>query len=182
MPISGTFSPDVPSSKRFTAGFYYRMKGDAGGYPFCGMNPYYLSENYLLKGATLGDVDDIHAICDERSFGEGETIVTAGEGTQDIMIILEGRVRVETPEGRDLGEHGPGAMLGEISFLDGKSRTANVVTLKPTKAAVIKAERLRELMRNGPKLELTIYKNAAMALCQRLREANEQIASLREHE
>src|SRR5438045_9245722 len=109
------------------------------------MDPYFLSENYLLQGATLGDVDSVHVICEFREFGAGEPIVTTKDKSQDIMIVVEGRARVETLQGDIIDELRAGAMIGEISFLDGNGRTANVFSVGPSKIAVIPAVRLREL-------------------------------------
>jgi CRP-like cAMP-binding protein len=142
------------------------------------MNPYFLSENYLLQGATLGDVDSVQVICEFKEFAAGDPIVTANEKSQDIMVVVEGRVRVETLNGDLIEELRSGAMIGEIAFLDGKGRTANVFSVGEAKIAIIPAARLRELMAKTPRLEVIIYRNAALALCQRLREANQQIESL----
>lgn len=142
------------------------------------MNPYLLSENYLLRGATLGDIDSIHAICEMKEFAGGDEIVSAKSNSQDIMVILEGRVRVESLQGELIGELRTGAMIGEIAFLDGNGRTANVTAIGPCKLVVLPAARLKELMKQSPDLEVIVYKNASLALCQRLREANQQIESL----
>ena len=144
----------------------------------CKMDPYFLSDNYLLRGASLGDVDSVHVICEFREFEAGDPIVTTKDKNHDIMIIVEGRARVETPQGDLIDELRAGAMIGEISFLDGKGRAANVNSVGPSKIAVIPAARLREVMAANPKLEVMIYKNAATPLCQRLRDANQQIEAL----
>src|SRR4051812_3013475 len=142
------------------------------------MDPYFLSENYLLKGATLGDVDSVHVICEFKEFAAGDPVVTVKDKNQDIMIVVEGRVRVETVQGDLIDELRSGAMIGEISFLDGLGRTANVFSVGPSKIAVIPAVRFRELLVQTPKLEVIVYRNAATALCKRLRDANLQIEAL----
>lgn len=142
------------------------------------MSPYYLTENYLLREATLGDIDSIHAMCEFKDFEAGQTIMSAQDRGQDIMIVVEGRVRVETVQGDLIDEVKNGAMIGEIAFIDGKNRTANVISVGASKIAIIHADRLRDLMRQSPKLAAVIYRNAALALCQRLRDANQQIESL----
>ena len=141
-------------------------------------DPYFLSDNYLLRGATLGDVDAVHVLCEFRDYGAGDPIVKVDQKNQDIMIVIEGRARVETVQGDVIDELRTGAMIGEISFLDGGHRAANVFSVGPSKIAVIPAARLRDLMAKTPRLETIIYKNAAIALCQRLRDANQQIESL----
>ena len=141
-------------------------------------NPYFLSENYLLRDATLGEIDGIHAICDIRQFEAGEQILSANGKDQDLMIVIEGRVRVETGQGDKINELRAGAMVGEIGFLDGRGRAAAVFAVTTSKIAIIPAGRLKELMSKTPHLQLVIYRNAALALCQRLRDANQQIEAL----
>ena len=139
------------------------------------MDPYFLSDNYLLRGATLGDVDTIHVICEMKEFAPGDMFVRANDKNRDIMVVIEGRARVETTQGDLIEELRAGAMIGEISFLDGNSRTANVTSVGNSKIVVIPAARLNELMAKTPHLAVIIYRNAALALCQRLRDANQQI-------
>jgi len=142
------------------------------------MDSFFLSDTYLLKGATMGDVDSIQNISEVLEFEGGQSIVTEKDPSQDIMIVTAGRARVETREGDLIDELRVGEMVGEISFLDGKNRTANVAAAGPCKVLKIPAGRLRELMKANPGLELIILRNATLALCQRLREANQQIESL----
>jgi CRP-like cAMP-binding protein len=142
------------------------------------MDPYFLSENYLLRGASLGDVDSIHVICEFKEFAPGDSILSVNDRGTDIMIVIEGRARVETPQGDTIDELRAGAMIGEISFIDGKPRTANVFAVGASKLCIIPAAKLKELMAKNSRLETIIYRNAAIALCQRLRDANQQIEAL----
>ena len=139
---------------------------------------FFLSDTYLLRGATIGDVESVQGVCEEIQYEAGDVIVSDREHAQDIMIVVSGRCRVETREGDLIDEPRQGAMVGEIAFLDGKPRTANVYASGPCKVVFIPAEKLRDLMKANQSLEVVILRNAALALCQRLRDANQQIESL----
>lgn len=141
-------------------------------------DPYYLSENYLLREAKIGEIDGIHAICEIREYSAADVIVSTQDKDRDIMIVLEGRVRVETVQGDLLDELRAGAMIGEIAFIDGMNRTANVFSVGASKVVVIPAGRLKELMNTNHHLAMVIYRNAALALCKRLRDANQQIEGM----
>lgn len=141
------------------------------------MDAFFLSDTYLLRGAAIGDIDSIQNFSEIVDFADGDAIVSAGEERQDIMVLARGRARVVTADGDLIDELRGGEMIGEVSFLDGKGRTATVVAQGPCRVMVIPAERLRELMRRNPALETIILRNATLALCQRLREANQQFAS-----
>lgn len=142
------------------------------------MDTFFLSDTYLLRGATLGDIEAVQGICEVREYEAGDSIVADRDKSQDIMIVMQGRARVETREGDLISELRVGAMVGEIAFLDGSNRTANVISVGPSKIFVIPAAGLRELMKARPALEVVILRNVSLALCQRLREANQQVESL----
>jgi|CXWL01.1.fsa_nt_gi CRP-like cAMP-binding protein len=138
----------------------------------------FLSTVYLLRGATQGDIDAVNIISEAREFKAGEQIVTEQDKSRDIMVIGAGKARVETRGGDLIGELKVGDMIGEIAFLDGKERTANVSAIGKCTIFVVPEKGLRELMRTNPKLEVTVLRNATLALCQRLRDANKQVESL----
>ncbi len=142
------------------------------------LDSYSFPDTYLLKGATLGDVNDVKVISEISEFKAGDPILTEKDKGNDIMMVVEGRARVETRDGDLIDELRAGDMIGEIAFLDGKSRTANVTSVGNSKILIIPADRLRELMKNNMKLENTILKNISLALCQRLRDANQQVEAL----
>ncbi len=143
------------------------------------MNKFFLSDTYLLKGATLGDIEAVEGVCEVREFEPGQTIVTEGDRSQDIMIVASGRVRVERKDGSVVDELRVGAMIGEVAFIDGQPRTASLVALNEARLFVVPAEPLRRILRERPALELVVMRNAAVALCQRLRGVTQELELLR---
>jgi len=142
------------------------------------MDTFFFSDTYLLKGAAIGDVEAVQNISEVVRFEGGQSIVSDGDRSQDIMIIAKGRARVETRDGDLIDELRAGSMIGEIGFLDKMGRTASVVSVGDSEVLVIPADRLRQLMMDRPRLELVIWRNAALTLCQRLRDANQQVEAL----
>jgi len=139
------------------------------------MDAFSLSDTYLFRGAAIGDIDSVQSISEAHEFAGGEKIVSEGDKNQDIMVITSGRARVETRDGNLLDELRKGAILGEIAFLDGKGRTANVTALGPVTVLTVPAGRLRDLMKGNPSLEVTLLRNIAVSLCDRIRDANQQV-------
>ena len=88
------------------------------------MSQQWISETYLLRGASAADLDQVQSICETVRFDPGQKIVAEGDKSQDLMIVVSGRARVETREGDLIDEIKEGAVLGEIAFLDGQQRTA----------------------------------------------------------
>ena len=72
-----------------------------------------------------GLLDPILALGEEREYADGEAIMRIGEPGAELLLVLEGSVRVERP-GRDLSL-GAGELIGEIEVLDpGGGRIADI--------------------------------------------------------
>lgn len=59
----------------------------------------------------------------------GQKVITAGSPAEAMYLVFSGRFRVER-DGVDLAEIGAGAVIGEIAFLTGSTRTADVVAAR----------------------------------------------------
>ena len=60
-----------------------------------------------------------------RRVHEGEVVTAQGDPSDEIFVILDGVLSVEV-DGNELGQLGPGAVLGERSVLEGGRRTATL--------------------------------------------------------
>ena len=83
---------------------------------------------------------------DCRDFKEGETIFHYGDVGGEIFILRSGRIElfVESTDGQKLvlAENEPGDVIGELSFLDGGSRTATALAREDTQLLTMHRERL----------------------------------------
>jgi len=88
-----------------------------------------------------------------RSYPRNTIIVTEGDRTDSLYIILEGRVKVfvSDGEGRDmvLSTQGPGEYFGEM-VLDEGPRSASIMTLEPSRFLVVPREDFREFLVRNP--------------------------------
>ncbi|MGH8660629.1 MAG: Crp/Fnr family transcriptional regulator [Burkholderiales bacterium] len=88
-----------------------------------------------------------------RSFPGHTIIVSEGDETDSLYVILSGRVKVFVADesGKEvvLGTQGPGEYFGEMA-LDGGPRSASVMTLEPSRFMVIPRARMREFLRSQP--------------------------------
>jgi CRP-like cAMP-binding protein len=111
-------------------------------------------------------------------FGKGEDIVfQADEGT-DLFVVLKGKVRVSLlgPEGDEfvLTTFRQGDFFGEMSLIDGKSRSANVVAEEESVLSSLKRDVFLETMKEKPSIAFDML----TALVDRLRHANDMIETL----
>jgi hypothetical protein len=80
---------------------------------------------------------------DVRELAAGTLLTQQGEEASELYLILDGMVSVEV-DGRDLGDLGPGAVVGERALLEGGRRTATLRAVTPVRVAVAPAASVSE--------------------------------------
>src|SRR5215510_3386204 len=114
-------------------------------------------------------------IMDNREFKQGETIFEFGDAGAEVYIVRSGRVEiyVENPDGEKvvLGENEHGDVIGELSFLDGGSRTATAVAVEQTQMLSLHRERLLEFIEKHPHAALDLL----TVVGRRLRQTHEML-------
>ena len=97
-----------------------------------------------------------------KTFPTNALLINEDDTTDSIYIILSGRVKVfgTSESGREViyNTLGPGEYFGELS-LDGRPRSASVITLTPTNCIVVSSAQLRDFLAEYPDFALhLIYK------------------------
>jgi CRP/FNR family transcriptional regulator, cyclic AMP receptor protein len=112
-----------------------------------------------------------------RSFPKNTVIINEGDRGDSLFIILSGKVKVyvSDDDGREmiLDIHGPGDYVGEMS-LDGRPRSASVMTLEPATCAVVTRETLREAIARNPDVAMALIST----LIDRARIATDNVKNL----
>ncbi|HEY6241544.1 MAG TPA: cyclic nucleotide-binding domain-containing protein [Burkholderiales bacterium] len=96
-----------------------------------------------------------HAVL--RTYPKNAVVVTEGDQTDSLYIIVSGRVKIHVSGGKGkelvLNESGPGEYFGEM-VLDEGPRSASVTTLEPTKFLIIPKEDFRDFIAKSPEFAL----------------------------
>jgi CRP/FNR family cyclic AMP-dependent transcriptional regulator len=112
-----------------------------------------------------------------KRFPKNAVIVSEGDDTDPLYIILSGRVKVivSDEEGGEvvLGMRGPSEYFGEFA-LDGGPRSASIVALEPSSFAVIPRDQVREFLRSHPDFSVHLIEK----LIERTRELTESVKRL----
>lgn len=107
-----------------------------------------------------------------RSFPAGAALFHEREESDRVMFLVSGRVKVASTsdEGRErvLAFRGPGEVLGELSALDGRPRSASVLAIDDVQALVIPTADFRHFLERRPKVAFFLLRK----LIARLREAD----------
>ena len=92
-----------------------------------------------------------------RSYPKNTVFITEGDSSDSVFVLLTGKVKVfvSDTEGHEmiLDTHAAGEYVGEMA-LDGKPRSASVMTLEPTAFSVVAREPMREAIRKNPDFAL----------------------------
>lgn len=109
------------------------------------------------------------------SYEKDHVILKKGDLPEAIFIIEQGTVRIERAPGSIIVRRGPGAVFGEISFLESKGASASVVADGAVDVSVIPKDKVQELLEANPAFAVRFYKTLAFTLAYRLRQAAERL-------
>jgi flavin reductase (DIM6/NTAB) family NADH-FMN oxidoreductase RutF len=100
-------------------------------------------------------LDPILALGERRTFGDGEPIMRIGEPGRELLLVVEGHVRVERP-GRSL-TIGPGELIGEIEVLDpGGGRIADIHADGPVTCVAVSRDTLLAALEADPRAAIAL--------------------------
>src|SRR5512144_1363068 len=110
-----------------------------------------------LSAIPDGCVRDLAALGRVRTYPRHTVFITEGDSSDSVFVILSGKVKIfiADTEGHEmiLDTQGPGDYVGEMA-LDGKPRSASVMTLEPSTFSVVARDPIREAIKKNPDFAL----------------------------
>jgi CRP/FNR family transcriptional regulator, cyclic AMP receptor protein len=110
-----------------------------------------------LQGITDAFSRELASLGRLRTYPKNTVFITEGDSSDSVFVILSGKVKVfiSDTEGHEmiLDMQGPGEYVGEMA-LDGKPRSASVMTLETSTFSVVAREPIREAIRGNPDFAL----------------------------
>jgi CRP-like cAMP-binding protein len=122
----------------------------------------------LFRGLSGGQRETLMRAARSLSFADKDVLIAMGGTERDILCLLTGSATVQADDGRLLSVLGPGDSVGEIGFLSGKKRTANVVARGDGEALLISGDLLDWLVRDEPAIAARLLLNLSRELAARL--------------
>jgi HEAT repeat protein len=119
----------------------------------------------LFEGLAPEDLQRIAATATERVYAPGEVLVREGDVGDELVVILEGSVRVvrhEDGEERLVRRYAAGQHIGELAVLRERPRAATVVADEPgVRGLVIGGQGLRAILRERPEAAMAMLATLA---------------------
>lgn len=132
----------------------------------------------LFSGLDEIELEKISKVAGRKRAERGTFVVRAGESTDSLYILLNGRAKVTNTdeEGKEiiLAWLGPGESFGEMGLIDGSPRSANVVAAEASELLFLSKESFQRCIQDNFQVALKLMR----ILVQRLREADRKIESL----
>lgn len=144
--------------------------------------PLDLHEIELFKGRKPETVAALETYMEKRSYKAGDMIFEGGDTGNELFLIRRGEVRIllklDEQHSHHISTFGKGAFFGEMSFLDGKPRSARAVAYTDTELYGLSRESFERLSEEHKKVALSLLDGLARVLAGRLRFANAEIHAL----
>ncbi len=106
-------------------------------------------------------------------FQPDEQIYYFGDPSDEMLVLLSGRLAVLAESGEELARIGPGTPTGEMGLFTGQPRSATIVSLQACTAMVLGRKEIGLLLATNREMQVKVLQNLVKVLSQRLTEAND---------
>ncbi len=124
----------------------------------------------LFRGLNSEEVAKVFASGMTAEHDVGETIFEKGDKSDDLHVVLSGKVDV-IDEGRTMASIEAGGLLGEMAWISDEPRSATAVVVEPTSLITLSDDVFKNLVSKEASIQLLM--NIILTLTERLRIANE---------
>ncbi|MEU5009352.1 Crp/Fnr family transcriptional regulator [Streptomyces sp. NPDC021749] len=133
----------------------------------------------FARALTAQENESVMALGSRKRYPADAHLLTEGDRTSHVMILLRGWVTVSVATDRGatrliLGLRGPGELLGEMAALDSHPRSATVRALGPIEAQVISGDAFRRFLALHPRVSGLVIRQLTF----RLRSADQERSAL----
>ncbi len=134
-----------------------------------------LTSHSLFANCDADELSDILLRGHHRSYKRDQEMMAQGDQGDSLFMVLAGLARVSmlAANGREivLDYAEPGAVLGEIAFLDMGERTASVHAIDPVEVLILSRSAFDEIVDRHPGMAMRLLR----AMARRLRQSNQVI-------
>jgi len=120
-----------------------------------------------------------------RTFKKGEIILREGDNDRNLYFLTKGSVsvRIHLPESeryKRLITYSSGVTFGEIAFLDGNPRSADVWSDEDSETYLLSPDEYDVLQNETPEIAVKLVRNIALDMSERLRIRTDEVRVLEE--
>ena len=132
----------------------------------------------FLSALSAKHLNEVFRLAEEMSLGTRQSVFAKRQDSDAMYIVLSGRIKIFTNSAskkrKTFAYLKEGEFFGEMSLLEGTTRSAAAQAVEPSRLLVIRKKDFQRLLAQDPKLALYLLQT----VCERLRRANEEIEGL----
>jgi CRP/FNR family cyclic AMP-dependent transcriptional regulator len=121
-----------------------------------------------LSRLTDEDREALTSLGHRRRYRRGATLFSEGDQSTHVVLILSGQVRVSymTDSGREIyfATKDVGDVLGELSAIDGRPRSATATTLGPAEVLMVEGPDFMDFVRTHPEAAILLLRMVSARL------------------
>jgi glutaminase len=122
-----------------------------------------LKDHLLFQGLSDEQFEEVKSLMKHHEFAKGEALFHTGDAAEELYLVTRGRlsafIELRPGERRRVSTVGPGAMIGEVAFVTGSSRTASVHIDSDLECWTLPHESLLALRNAEPRMQAIMLAN-----------------------
>ena len=144
-----------------------------------------LEQMDILRDFTPQEVHALEQKLTRKTFNAGEIIVKEGDTDRNLFFLVKGlvSVRIHLPESdryKRLVTYSSGVTFGEMAFLDGSPRSADVWSDEDSEVYLLSPDEFAVLQDESPQIAVKLIRNIALEISDRLRIITNEVRALEE--
>jgi hypothetical protein len=144
-----------------------------------------LEQMDILRDFTPQEIHDLKQKLTRKTFSKGEIIVKEGDTDRSLFLLAKGLVSVrihlaESDRYKRLITYSPGVTFGEMAFLDGNPRSADVWSDEDSETYVLSPAEFSVFQNESPQIAIKLVRNIALEISDRLRIRTNEVRILEE--
>lgn len=114
------------------------------------------------------------------SYNSGDTVIEEGSVVESLLLIKSGNLRVTRMYLDEIcaefaGPLGPGEVIGEMSLMDGKGASANLIADGPTEIVAVPKDELFKKLAADDSFAARFYESLFLDVTRKLRSTNQRV-------
>jgi glutaminase len=136
-----------------------------------------ITDYELLRGFSAAELEIIQPLLISHSYKHGFKIISAGDEAREIFFLSRGLVSIYLPGEKQhrLASFSPGMCFGEMAFIDGVPRSANIIADTEVECHTLSLEDYNVLGKSHPALKIKLLEQLCLDLTRKLRKANREL-------
>ncbi|MBT7863311.1 MAG: cyclic nucleotide-binding domain-containing protein [Gemmatimonadetes bacterium] len=137
-----------------------------------------LQKLHLFQELSPTQIKRLFTTCQQETFDPGEELCRVGKASDNMHIVLTGKVDILSAQGIVLATESAITTIGETGLLSGETRSATVIATEPVTSFAIGRRPLLQVMQNDAALAIRLYRNAMVLVREKLIAADLRLESI----